>query len=83
MKPDCYVSLRMAGRCCTCKTSAKEVHCPKKLKSLHCERCCPICSQVIENKVDADGGIDLHQAHPQLTAIRSSAQTVSAFPSRF
>jgi hypothetical protein len=45
MSQACFVSARIAGRCSTCKTVAKLVHCPRRLKTLHCEACCPICSQ--------------------------------------
>jgi hypothetical protein len=42
----CFVSSRILGTCRHCGTAAREVHCPKRLKSLHCEACCPICQAV-------------------------------------
>ena len=44
MSQTCFTSTRIAGRCRSCGTLARQVHCPKRLKSLHCERCCPCCA---------------------------------------
>jgi hypothetical protein len=40
----CFQSGRIAGTCRSCETQANFVHCPKRLKTLHCEKCCPLCS---------------------------------------
>ena len=44
MSHDCFQSGRIAGRCRSCGTLAKQVHCPKRIKSVFCEACCPVCS---------------------------------------
>jgi len=55
----CFQSSRIAGRCGNCSALAKLVHCPRHLKVIACELCCPVCSsrkeaneamQVIESK---------------------------------
>jgi hypothetical protein len=44
MTQACFQSARIAGRCSACKTLAKFVHCPKQLKGIFCEVCCPQCA---------------------------------------
>lgn len=53
---ECFVSSRIAGRCCTCGARATLVHCPKTVKSLHCEFCCPICT-LSEGDKGSQGGL--------------------------
>jgi hypothetical protein len=40
----CFTSARIAGKCSSCKAASVMVHCPKKLKGIFCESCCPVCS---------------------------------------
>jgi hypothetical protein len=41
MSRECFT---IADRCSKCMKLAKEVHCPRQLKTLHCEHCCPCCA---------------------------------------
>jgi hypothetical protein len=44
MNEKCFVSGRIAGTCGNCRASASMVHCPRHLKLIACEHCCPICN---------------------------------------
>jgi hypothetical protein len=62
MSQACFTSARILGTCRQCRTAAREVHCPKRLKSLHCEACCPVCSPQVASNVEPSQAKELANA---------------------